>query len=285
MEPEVQTEFVPKLYQMLDNPNYHEIVSWGEEPGSFVIYDTTAFQELVIPEVFKHSNFSSFVRQLNKYDFHKLRFKDKPSKFCQFQHPDFKPENRDRTYLIKRKEVQARKQIPASLIEDFQRQLDALYYRVDSLEMENTHMLGIVNRQDQLIKQLQQMAMGADQVLHFLVALDDAEGRNICSQFLADFAPNKVQIDQAVSGTEVLEMTQRKNYRCIVIDLVLPAIDGMSVTDVLRSRGFLNAIIICVEEDVDSSRRDNFFKRGASGILNRPFNRNVFYEQLKLLGV
>jgi len=58
---------------MLNEKQYEHIVSWSENGDSFVIKDQNEFSKQILPALFKHNNFASFVRQLNKYDFHKVR--------------------------------------------------------------------------------------------------------------------------------------------------------------------------------------------------------------------
>jgi hypothetical protein len=64
--------FLFKTYELVEDPGTNPILSWGPSGRSFVVYKPTEFARDLLPKYFKHSNFSSFVRQLNTYGFRKV---------------------------------------------------------------------------------------------------------------------------------------------------------------------------------------------------------------------
>lgn len=103
-------DFVKKLFQMLQDDNYKDVVKWTTNGDSFVVINTTEFTKEILPRHFKHSNFASFVRQLNKYDFHKVKIPNEEKQNYQygedaweFKHPDFRINDRESLENIKRK--------------------------------------------------------------------------------------------------------------------------------------------------------------------------------------
>lgn len=103
-------EFVRKLYNILEGNSYSDIVRWTDHGDSFVVLDTGKFTTQILPNHFKHSNFASFVRQLNKYDFHKIKKKASEGQRSQngelsweFKHPFFRIHDEAALDHIKRK--------------------------------------------------------------------------------------------------------------------------------------------------------------------------------------
>ncbi|OMH84460.1 Transcription factor prr1 [Zancudomyces culisetae] len=100
-------DFVKKLFRILEDDTYHSIVHWNEHGDSFIVKDQSEFSKHVLPQHFKHNNFASFVRQLNKYDFHKVKNTEENKKYgsniWEFQHHSFKHNRPDLLEKIKRK--------------------------------------------------------------------------------------------------------------------------------------------------------------------------------------
>ena len=59
--------FLTKTFEMVEDPSTDSIVSWSEARNSFIVWDSHDFSTQLLPRYFKHSNFSSFIRQLNTY--------------------------------------------------------------------------------------------------------------------------------------------------------------------------------------------------------------------------
>ncbi|TIB76760.1 response regulator [Wallemia mellicola] len=102
------SDFVRKLFMMLEDSQYNSVVSWSPSGETFVVKEMNDFTKLILPRHFKHSNFASFVRQLNKYDFHKVKREEGEEKpwgdqTWEFKHPEFKANCRHLLENIKRK--------------------------------------------------------------------------------------------------------------------------------------------------------------------------------------
>ncbi|KAI9341583.1 hypothetical protein BD770DRAFT_447724 [Pilaira anomala] len=94
---------------MLENKAFKDVFCWDPSGTTFLVKDTNEFSKSILPKHFKHCNFASFVRQLNKYDFHKIRSNADESQklygdqIWEFEHCNFKRDRKDLLEEIKRK--------------------------------------------------------------------------------------------------------------------------------------------------------------------------------------
>ncbi|KAG0001244.1 stress-responsive transcription factor hsf1 [Modicella reniformis] len=104
--------FLTKLYNMVNGANSSELIKWSDDGQSFIVANHVEFAKEVLPKFFKHNNFSSFVRQLNMYGFHKVPhlqqgvlMPDSDSEQWEFSNQHFQRNQPDLLYLVSRKKA------------------------------------------------------------------------------------------------------------------------------------------------------------------------------------
>mmetsp|Transcript_16915 Transcript_16915/g.41202 ORF Transcript_16915/g.41202 Transcript_16915/m.41202 type:complete len:322 (+) Transcript_16915:78-1043(+) len=101
--------FLSKTYHMIDRCD-PEIATWSASGDNFVVKNVEKFASSVLPLYFKHSNFSSFARQLNFYGFRKLRtdpiltsdVDPRTACYVRFYHDKFQKDRPELLHQIKR---------------------------------------------------------------------------------------------------------------------------------------------------------------------------------------
>ncbi|KAJ1735269.1 Heat shock transcription factor, partial [Coemansia sp. Benny D160-2] len=109
------TPFLNKLYSMVDDSASDDLIRWSEDGNSFLVINHEEFAKDVLPRFFKHNNFSSFVRQLNMYGFHKvphlqqggLAADDPDAESWEFSNDNFQRGQPDLMHFIRRKKGNA----------------------------------------------------------------------------------------------------------------------------------------------------------------------------------
>ena len=80
-----KSKFLGKLFNILNDKDYSNCIKWGDDGSSFIITNKFVFEKNVLSN-FNHNNFSSFIRQLNNYNFHNVSLEKGEIKY---QHDEF----------------------------------------------------------------------------------------------------------------------------------------------------------------------------------------------------
>mmetsp|Transcript_16175 Transcript_16175/g.22282 ORF Transcript_16175/g.22282 Transcript_16175/m.22282 type:complete len:508 (-) Transcript_16175:1311-2834(-) len=146
-ESENQPIFLRKAYAMISNcPN--DIGGWSDSGDTVIIKDVKRFEEQIIPTVYKHNNFSSFVRQLNFYGFRKVKsaeiLEPHALNWWEFRHPSFIRGQPQMLSEIKRAMHYAADSANSTEVQDLKNQVTSLTDHISRLQDQITELFDVV---------------------------------------------------------------------------------------------------------------------------------------------
>ncbi|MEJ9212831.1 response regulator transcription factor [Bacillus smithii] len=103
--------------------------------------------------------------------------------------------------------------------------------------------------------------------MKLLVVEDDSALRKIISSILED---EKYEVDQSESGDEGLLMAESGVYDLIIVDIMLPGMDGISLIKQLRAKGMnIPTLILTARDSIEDKVKG--LDAGADDYLVKPF--------------
>jgi len=104
--------------------------------------------------------------------------------------------------------------------------------------------------------------------MRILVAEDE---KRLASYLKKVLEENSFAVDLASDGEEAAYMLESKEYDLVILDIMLPKIDGIRVLKKIRQKGIQTPVLMLTAKDSVSSKVDAF-EQGADDYLTKPFS-------------
>ena len=111
-----------------------------------------------------------------------------------------------------------------------------------------------------------------------LVVEDEKDIQNIIKAFLENA---EYKVETADDGLDTINLIQNNNYDLIVLDIMLPKIDGFTVCEMIRKNSNVPIIILTALTDEESQLKG--FDKLADDYITKPFSMPVLLKHIEAM--
>ncbi|KAI5181841.1 hypothetical protein NEOKW01_1998 [Nematocida sp. AWRm80] len=274
------TEFVDKLYKMLEEPQNHSYIQWCSSGNSFLIINPTEFGKCILNKHFKHGNLSSFVRQLNKYDFHKIKssegiLKQFGGQVWEFKHIHFQKNRMELLKNITRKKSNADKRFKSSreMSTDTMEASNRIQSQIiGTLKMLTVHFQVLVEEVNDLKKKLKKKETLFKESVNVLVAEDNVTCSSYAGAILKKIG---CTVDLVEREDEVLQRITETKYDAIFLSSKIIGIH--QIISNFRQYDSITPIIISVSGIVQDEYL-GLLTLGVNEVLSKPYHQDSLVQ-------
>jgi len=114
-------------------------------------------------------------------------------------------------------------------------------------------------------------------VYQFLLVEDDFAIREIITDYFTEKSEGTVHINTAATGGEGLEKSMEKQYDLVLLDIMLPEVDGFTICRELRKRSDVPIIFITARHN--ESDKLHGYHLGCDDYISKPFSLAELYAK------
>lgn len=92
---------------------------------------------------------------------------------------------------------------------------------------------------------------------------------------------NKYSVDVACDGQEALEYLEAGNYDGVILDIMMPKVDGITVLRTIRKKGNLIPVLLTAKSEVDDKVLG--LDAGANDYLTKPFHSRELLARIRAM--
>jgi len=119
--------------------------------------------------------------------------------------------------------------------------------------------------------------------MNILIVDDNKNNRMILDLLLEDYMDEHdgihFDIEEASDGVEAVEFCRKKEFDLVLMDIMMPNMDGIEATKIIRNE-HKKIMIIAVSAVDDSQRQKHIISNGAEDYISKPVNADIFNTRI-----
>ncbi len=88
---------------------------------------------------------------------------------------------------------------------------------------------------------------------------------------------DSIEIHQFVNGEQLIDKLKQQLPSLIILDSVMPVMDGITALETLRKMGVSVPVIMCTA-DIQATTKSRAMATGASDFINKPIQKPILFE-------
>ena len=115
-------------------------------------------------------------------------------------------------------------------------------------------------------------------MLRILVVDDEIKIREVVSEYAK---VSGYECDQASNGYDAIEMVKRNNYDCVILDIMMPELDGFSACKKIKEIKNVPVIMLSARQEEDDKLFS--FDLGVDDYVTKPFSPKELMARIKVV--